>query len=314
MTNIIQMGCRRRGLCRRRARVVQPEGNAVMTPDSGTGAVASAEARAIDTGTEELQCTLSERVATITLNRPHARNALSDTLSPALRTLIQTCADSPDVGAVLITGAGQAFCAGGDVKGMGGRGTGPTLSDEQRVAQLQDRQRRLTGALYHLPKPTMAALPGPAAGAGLSIALACDLRLAASSASMVTGYARIGLSGDYGITWLLHHLVGPARARELLFEGRKIDAATCATLGLVNRVVADDRLQAEAFALARQLANGPAVALAMIKRNLLEAPQQSFLEALDAEADRLVACARTEDHREAVQAFVERRPAVFVGR
>jgi enoyl-CoA hydratase/carnithine racemase len=270
-------------------------------------------ARRIDTGTEELLCELRDRVAVITLNRPQARNALSDQLSPALREMIRWCGEEAEVGAVLITGAGTAFCAGGDVKGMDSS-SNPAKRDwsfEQRVADLQDRQRRLTGVLVALRKPTIAALPGPAAGAGLSIALACDLRIAAESAFISTGYVRVGLSGDYGITWLLAQLVGRGRASELMLLAEKVDAPRCASLGIFNRVVPDARLQDEAFALARQLAHGPALAQALIKDNLDDAATLPFAAALDLEAERLIRASLDPDHAEAVRAFVEKRAPTF---
>jgi len=269
----------------------------------------------IDTGTNELLCLIRDRVAIITLNRPEARNALSDNLSPALRRMIGSCGDNPDVGAVLLTGAGTAFCAGGDVKGMGAHREPRKLamSDAEKIADLKERQRLLTGALHGLRKPTIAALPGPAAGAGLAIALACDIRIAAQSAFVATGYVRIGLSGDYGIAWLLTQLVGTARARELMFTGEKVDAAQCAEIGLVNRVVADERLQEEAFALAKSLAEGPALALRSIKDNLDEALTADFDTARDREAERLIPLMASMDHKEAVQAFIEKRRAVFKG-
>jgi enoyl-CoA hydratase/carnithine racemase len=270
-------------------------------------------ARLIDTGTDELRCEVRERVAVITLNRPQARNSLSDQLSPALREVIRHCADDAQVGAVMITGAGAAFCAGGDVKGMGSA-SNPAKRDwttAQRVADLQDRQRRLTGALVALRKPTLAALPGPAAGAGLSIALACDLRIAAQSAFVATGYLKVGLSGDYGITWLLTQLVGRGRASELLLLGEKIDAQRCLSLGLFNRVVPDDQLQDDAFALARQLAQGPGLAQALIKDNLDDAATLPFEAALDQEAKRLIRASLDPDHAEAVRAFVEKRSPIF---
>src|SRR5919108_4762019 len=205
----------------------------------------------IDTGTDELLCVIRDRVAIITLNRPEARNAFSDTLTPALRSMIKSCGENPEVGALLLTGAGTAFCAGGNVKGMGAHRDAKKLemSYDERVADLQERQRLLTGALASVRKPTIAALPGPAVGAGLALALACDIRLAAQSAFVSTGYVRVALSGDYGIAWLLTRLVGTARARELMFTGDKVDAARCEAIGLVNRVVPDDRLQTEAFTL-----------------------------------------------------------------
>lgn len=269
--------------------------------------------RSIDTGTNELLCEVRDRVAIITLNRPEARNALSDHLTPALRTMIRVCGEDPSVGALLITGAGTAFCSGGDVKGMGAN-TNPAkaaMSSDERVADLQERQRLLTGALVAVRKPTIAALPGPAAGAGLAIAMACDIRIAAESAFLTTGYIRVALSGDYGIAWLLTRLVGTSRARELMFTGEKVDARRAEAIGLVNRVVPDASLRDEAFALAKSVAEGPAVALRYMKDNLDEALAFDFATARDHEAVRLVKSAGTADHREAVAAFIEKRKPVF---
>ena len=269
----------------------------------------------IDTGTDELLCVIRDRVAIITLNRPEARNSLSDRLTPALRTMIRTCGENPEIGALLITGAGTAFCSGGDVKGMGAHRDKKKLemSYDEKVADLQERQRLLTGALVSVRKPTIAALPGPAAGAGLAIAMACDIRIAAQSAFVSTGYLRVGLSGDYGIAWLLTRLVGTSRARELMFTADKVDAARCEAIGLVNRVVPDEDLQAEAFALAKSMAEGPTLALRYMKDNLDEALQFDFATARDHEAMRLVRLTTTADHKEAVQAFIDKRKPVFKG-
>jgi enoyl-CoA hydratase/carnithine racemase len=279
-----------------------------------TGAAEMAEDRIeIDTGTGELLCEIRDRVALITLNRPEARNALSDHLTPALRRMIKQCGDDPKVGALLITGAGTAFCAGGDVKGMGGNAPKAEIPFEQRVYDLRAKQRALTGALVAVRKPTIAALPGPAAGAGLAIALACDIRIAAESAIMSTGYARIGLTGDYGIAWLLTRLAGPSRARELMFLSERIDARRCEALGLINRVVPDAELRETAFALAKSLAEGPSVAFARIKDNLDHAMASDILESMDQEAENMVLMARTTDHKEAVRAFIDKRKPVFSG-
>ena len=267
----------------------------------------------IDTGTEELLCEVRDRVAIITLNRPHARNSLSDHLTPALRTMIKQCGEDSGVGAILITGAGTAFCAGGDVKGMGSNSARKSRTPEERVADLQDKQRRLTGALVAVRKPTIAALPGPAAGAGLSLALACDLRIAAESAFISTAYAKIGLSGDYGIAWLLTRLVGTARARELMFFAEKINSKRCEALGLFNRVVPDAELRETAFAMATALARGPLAALSLMKDSLDEAITSDFLTSLDHEAERMVRSTATSDHKEAVAAFVAKRQPVFTG-
>jgi 2-(1,2-epoxy-1,2-dihydrophenyl)acetyl-CoA isomerase len=181
------------------------------------------------------------------------------------------------------------------------------MSFSDKVARLQERQRTLTGVLVSVRKPTIAALPGPAAGAGLAIALACDIRIAAESTIMTTGYARIALTGDYGISWLLTRLAGTARARELMFLSERIDARRCEALGLVNRVVPDAGLQSEAFGIARTLANGPASAYASIKDNLDLALSADFLTSLDHEAERMVTAVSTAQHAEAVRAFIEKR-------
>ena len=160
----------------------------------------------IDTGTNELLCSLDERVAFITLNRPERKNALSDNLTPALRQTLFELNTNKDVGCIVITGAGNAFCAGGDVSGMGGGSKTerpkitPTVQD--RVKTLQHKQETLTLRLFEHTKPTIASLPGPAVGAGMCIALACDIRVGAESAFIGTGYRNVGFSGDYGGSWL----------------------------------------------------------------------------------------------------------------
>jgi enoyl-CoA hydratase/carnithine racemase len=217
------------------------------------------------------------------------------------------------VGALLLTGAGTAFCSGGDIKGMGGNASTQEMSFGSKVVRLQERQRTLTGALVAVRKPTIAALPGPAAGAGLAIALACDIRIASESTIMTTGYAKIGLTGDYGISWLLTRLAGTARARELMYLSERIDARRAEALGLINRVVPDADLQAEAFAIARTLANGPGGAYAAIKDNLDRALSTDFMTSLDHEAENMVAAAGSAQHKEAVRAFIEKRPANFAG-
>jgi enoyl-CoA hydratase/carnithine racemase len=162
-------------------------------------------------------------------------------------------------------------------------------------------------------KPTVAAIPGPAAGAGLALALACDIRIAAQSAILTTGYARIGLSGDYGIAWLLTRLAGFSRARELLLLSERVDAQRAEALGLVNRVVPDVELRETAFATAASLAEGPAIAFGHMKDNLDHAMMSGLLDSMDYEAANMVRSARTLDHKEAVRAFVEKRKAAFAG-
>lgn len=266
----------------------------------------------IDTGTPELLCERRDRVAILTMNRPQARNALSDRMSPALRRMIRQVGEDPCVGALILTGAGQAFCAGGDVKGMGDAGTPsePAPFDE-RLTQLRQRQHALAGALAQLRIPTIALIPGPAAGAGLSLALACDLRIASTSAFVMTGFTRIALSGDYGISYLLTRAVGSARARELMYLSRRIPADRCESIGLFNEVVAPDELQRIGFEWARELANGPGQALRAMKDNLDQACHLGLSESLDREAERMLRSADHPDHAEAVRAYIEKRGARF---
>ena len=259
---------------------------------------------------------IRDRVAVITLNRPEVRNALSDTLTPALRTMIKTCGENPDVGVLLITGAGTAFCAGGNVKGMGAHRDKKKLemSYDEKVADLQERQRLLTGALVSVRKPTIAALPGPAVGAGLAIAMACDIRIAAQSAFVSTGYLRVGAERR-----LRHRLAADAAGRHR--AGARIDVhrregrrRRCEAIGLVNRVVPDDNFRTRPSRSAKSMAEGPTLALRYMKDNLDEALLFDFATARDHEAERLIRTTMTADHREAVQAFIEKRKAVFTGK
>jgi len=272
----------------------------------------------LDTGTEELLCDLDAGVATITLNRPDKRNALSDRLTPALREALLTVERDPAVRCVVITGAGNAFCAGGDVTGMGGdraqAGTTAPPSLEDSVRTLKHRQETLTLRLFELAKPTIAALPGAAAGAGLSIALACDLRIAASSAFVTTAFANIGLSGDYGASWFLTRLIGSARAKALFYTSRRVYADEALALGIFDEVVADELLAESVATRARSIAEGPPIALRYMKENLNRAVDADLRTCLAMEADRMVRCTRTEDHREAVEAFLRKRKPEFKGR
>ena len=266
-----------------------------------------------DPNTDQLLVTQEGRVAVLTLNRPDARNALSPELSRGLREGIAWAEADPDIGALVITGAGKAFCSGGDVKAMGQRSDTPPPSVEAQFKELQMRHRGLSGAMVKMRKPTIAALSGAAAGAGMAIALATDLRVAADTAFLTTGYANIGLSGDYGIAWLLTRVVGPGRARELLLTGDRVSADRAESIGLVNKVVPAESLMESSLELAHKLANGPRVALSYIKDNLDEALNIDHITAIDREADRLLKSRSTNDHREAVKAFAEKRAPNFTG-
>lgn len=268
----------------------------------------------IDTGTNELLCELEDGVGTVTLNKPDKRNALGDILTPALRAVLPVLEEDERCGAVVITGAGRAFCAGGDVSGMGGRKRSPDApppTEQAAIGDLVEKQETLTLRLHELAKPTIAALPGPAAGAGLSIALACDMRIMADSAFVTTAFANIGLSGDYGGSWLLTRLVGPALAKELYMTARRIPAQECLALGIVNRIVPFDELRGAAHELARQIANGPRTAIRYMKANIDRALHCDLKTNLALEAEGMVHCSRTEDHGEAVRAFMEKRPPRF---
>lgn len=253
---------------------------------------------------------VSERIATLTLNRPDKLNALSGEMMEELVPIMERLAEDKEVRCVVVTGAGRGFCAGGDVAGMA---SGETVPDENPVARLR-RLEETSRLLHEMPKPTIAMVNGPAAGAGLSIALACDIRIAGESARFGTAFIRIGFSGDFGGTWMLQRLVGPAKARELYFTGDLIDAREAERIGLVNRVVPDDQLASETRALAERMAKGPPIALARMKQNMNLGLVSDYSTLLDAEAEGMVMTATTEDNREAVKAFLEKRPATFHGR
>jgi len=269
------------------------------------------EATPIDTGSEEILGRPEARVAVLTLNRPEARNALTWEMKDALIETLSDLSTDTAVGCVLLTGAGKGFCAGGDTKSMQNEGEPP--SPEERLALLHG-EHQIPWLLHTMEKPTLVALNGPAAGAGLGIALSADLRVAAESAFMTTSYARLGLSGDYGSSWFMTHLVGPAKAREFFYTSERVDAAECVDLGLVNRVVPDAELADAAFEWARQVASGPPVAHGFMKDNLNRALTLGLRECLDLEAERMVAGAQTDDYLEAIAAFSEKRAPVFKGR
>ncbi|HKD23665.1 MAG TPA: enoyl-CoA hydratase-related protein [Rhizomicrobium sp.] len=271
--------------------------------------------RRIETGTDDLQATVEGTVAVLTMSRPERRNALSPAMLQALAATLEACEVDPEVGAVVLTGAGGAFCAGGDVKGMAERNTGGPVPDiDSRIHAQRLSQRNTAGRLYKMPKPTIAALPGAAAGAGLALALACDLRIAAETAVMTTAFARVGFSGDYGGTYFLTRLVGTAKARELYFLSERVDMKEALRLGLVNWVVPADQLEKKTMEIARRLASGPRVAYRYMKENLNRAAAGEWDECLDLEATHHIHTGMTEDHKEAARAFVEKREPAFKGR
>lgn len=270
----------------------------------------------IATGTDHLLASMDEGVLTITLNRPESRNALTPELLDAFSEQLAVAESSSDVRCVVVTGAGKGFCAGGDVKAMAARNEGGrTMTVDEAINRQRIHQRATSGRLYKMPKPTIAALPGAAAGAGLGIALSCDLRIMASNAIMTSAFARIGFSGDYGGTLFLSQLVGTAKARELYFLSERISADEALRLGLTNWVVEPEDLVAKTKEIAGRLANGPTVAYSYMKENFARALTSGDVhDCLDLEVSHHVHCAGTEDHKNAAKAFIEKREPEFKGR
>jgi 2-(1,2-epoxy-1,2-dihydrophenyl)acetyl-CoA isomerase len=254
-------------------------------------------------------------IATLTMNRPEARNALSPEMFNSLAEALPRLANDPAVRLVVLTGAGAAFCSGGDVKGFARRAAGEAASAtfDHRVTDLRTRME-VSRWLHEMPKPTLAVIPGPAAGAGLSLALACDLRIAADEAKLTTAFSKIGLSGDFGGSYFLNHLVGAAKAREMYFTGEVITGADAQRIGLVNRAVPAAQLPDAARAWATELAALPTVAIGYMKRNLNVGLRGSLSDVLDAEAIHMVRTFETADHKAAAAAFVEKRAPRFDGR
>jgi len=263
--------------------------------------------------TTELLETVKDGIAVLTMNRPDRLNALSRPMLATMLETLQRLADDPAVGVVVLTGAGRGFCAGGDVKAMaeGTEFAGGTMEEKAQALRSSMETSRL---LHEMPKPTIAMVRGAAAGAGLSLALACDLRVASHNARFGTAFARVGYSGDFGGSYYLTHLVGTAKARELYYTAELLDAAQALALGMVNRVVPDASLEIETMELAARIANGPRVALRYMKRNMNAAESGSLKDQLDLEAWHHTRTGMTEDHKEAARAFVEKREPVFKGR
>jgi 2-(1,2-epoxy-1,2-dihydrophenyl)acetyl-CoA isomerase len=234
----------------------------------------------------------------------------------ALATSLAELERDESVGAIVLTGAGGAFCAGGDVKAMASDDAlfGPQLSYDDKIALQRLNQRATSVKLWSMAKPTIAMLPGAAAGAGLSLALACDLRYAADTAVMTTAFARVGFAGDYGGTWFMTRLLGSAKAKELYFFSDRIEAAEAERLGLVNAVFPADTLHAEVMRRARHLARGPRIALRYMKENLNRAVHGELADCSDLEVTHHAHTGTTEDHREAARAFVDKREPTFRGR
>jgi 2-(1,2-epoxy-1,2-dihydrophenyl)acetyl-CoA isomerase len=257
-----------------------------------------------------IQTQVADRIATLTFHRPEKLNALSQELiSESIATLRAWSTDAA-IGVIVVTGSGRAFCAGGDVSSMA-KDTGRSL--EESIDGLRAWQE-LSWLLYSIPKVTIAAVNGFAMGAGLGVALACDLRIASDQAKFGTAYAKVGYGGDFGTTWLLTHYAGAPKAKEMLFLAELIDAAEAHRLGLVNRVVPHDQFEPEVRQWAARIAAGPLTSFRYMKANVNLATHTDFRTLLDREAETHLRCGQTDDHKEGVRAFLEKRAPQFTGR
>ena len=261
--------------------------------------------------TTDLTSNLSAGVLTLTMNRPDSLNAMSKPMLTAMLEVLREAVVNPEIRAVILTGAGRAFCAGGDVKAMAQ--SGQVLTPEANVQLLRDRME-CSRLLHEMPKPTIAVGRGAMAGAGLSLALACDIRVVSDTLKLTSAFVKVGLSGDFGGSYFLNQLLGP-RAREFVMLSPILNAEQALAMGLVSQVVPDAELDAVGRALAKRLADGPSITIEHIKANLNAAEQGlSLAQTLDHEAIRHIRSSMTEDHKEAARAFVEKRAPKFIHR
>lgn len=259
----------------------------------------------------ELLFDVHAHIATITLNRPEKRNAFTTAMLHSWAAALQESQARDDVRAIVLTGAGTAFCSGGDIGNMRDRGEDTAL---QRKNSLSDRVHRIPMTMMAIDKPVLVAVNGVATGAGMDMALMGDIRIAGSSARFAETYVKVGIVPGDGGAWFLPRLVGMSRALELLWTGRFVDAAEAARLGLVSEVVADEVLMDHTLALAQRIAAGPPVAIRMIKRAARQAQAIDLATHLDQISSHMAVVYATEDHKEAVAAFLEKRTPVFIGK
>lgn len=262
--------------------------------------------------TDVLQVAVSDGVATLTMDRPDRRNAMDQALAEQMLRALERVSDDDAVRCVVLTGAGGHFSVGGDLEAGAGGITGDTPTPE--VVTGLRMAMRSSQLLHEMPKPTIAAIRGACAGAGISWACACDLRYASDTARFNTAFAQAGVSGDFGGTWTLPRIVGPAKARELYLLAEKFGAEEAHRIGLVSAVWADDRFDDQVNEVATKLAGMAPLALAAVKANLNDSERLSFTEQMDREAQRHATTARTEDAVEAAMAFLEKRAPRFQGR
>lgn len=274
--------------------------------------------------TDKLLTRLEEAVLTVTINRPESKNTFDVATQRRMLQVFHDAARDPAVRVLLLTGAGSAFSTGADVKALGDSDPDDPIAQQWSADPIWkdfearvDRLRNLMQAslwLHRMGKPTIAMMRGPAAGAGLSLALACDFRFASRTTVLVTAFSRIGTSGDYGGSYFLTKLIGPMRTKELYMLSEKIDAEEAARLGILTRLVADDALERDTYAFAKRLAAGPAVAYRCIKENVHAALDESLEKACEVEARNMIRSRMTQDSDEAVAAFTQKREPRFQGR
>jgi len=255
---------------------------------------------------------IEEHIGTLTLNRPERLNALGAGMREQMLRSLVALGENPDVRAVVVTGAGRAFCSGGDVKEMHERVE--SGAPARQAVEIQPVREKILATLRTMPKPVIASVNGPAAGAGFNLALGCDMRIASERATFSQAFVRRGLHPDWGGTWFLTRMLGTARACELIFSGDTVSARQAADWGLVNRVVPHDELAAETRHLARRLAEGPPIVIAMAKRGIYRSTDADLASALEYEAYAQRVVWTTEDAAEGIRAFVEKRPPVFKGK
>jgi 2-(1,2-epoxy-1,2-dihydrophenyl)acetyl-CoA isomerase len=274
------------------------------------------EATPAESPQDPLLSRLDESVLVLTLNRPSVRNAINLAMVEALARELEQAESNPEVRCVVLTGSGNAFCSGGDLRSMGGAAAAGKVPDASSAIETLRRTQRATALrLHRSSKPTLAALPGAAVGAGFSWALACDLRIMADTATLQTGFARLALAGDHGGLYFLNRLVGPAKAVELYLLSPTIGAGEALALGLVNWTCPAAELSTRAMDIARELADGPPLAQRFIKENLAAAHTAPDVAAyLDEEAARQIAAMQTEDFGEAIHARQQQRTPRFSGK
>jgi 2-(1,2-epoxy-1,2-dihydrophenyl)acetyl-CoA isomerase len=259
---------------------------------------------------EAIQFTIENQVAWITLNRPDARNAVNDAMREELLSVLGDARSNPDIRAVVLTGAGKGFCTGADLSGRGAGPSGPGAAREM----MRTRSQRLIRAVWELEKPVVAAVNGVAAGLGAHLAFASDLILAAADARFIEVFVRRGIAVDAGGAFLLPRLIGLAKAKELVFFGDDLSAEDALRIGLINRVVAADQLLHAAREWAERLAQGPTYAIGMSKHLLNRSLESDLETALDEEAFAQCLVTQSEDTKEGMRAFAERRQPKFTGR